>query len=74
MLRKHRLKEAVEWMQITNSFVSLDKVFAAAPSVPFGHSSASLRRVAMSPPPPFSANSMGGADAAAVQRPGSAML
>lgn len=74
MLRKHRLKEAVEWMQINNAFVSLDKVFAASPSLPSGHSSTSLRRMARSPPPPFSANTMGAADAAAVQRPGSAML
>ena len=74
MLRKHRLKEAVEWMQINNTFVSLDKVFVGSTLPSGGHSSASLRRAALSPPPPFSTASKGGEAAAVQQRPGSATL
>lgn len=66
MLRKHRLKEAVEWMQVHNAFVPLDKIFTTTHN---STSTSALRR-AQSPAPLPSA-AMGAPVAA---RPGSAML
>ncbi len=65
MLRKHRLREAVEWMKIHNAFMPLDGVLSPASS------SGSSARRAQSPAPSASA-SMGAATAAA--RPASSML